>query len=302
MRTSKMICGLAALALVGGGSVAWGQFTNDDLETGDFTGWTVQNTPNGVGAPGVIEQYDIDGGGPKPSSYAAKFAVGQAQFQSGQQEGVEMVQSLDLVDGVEYTVSYSWATKRESNSGNVTGGVFSVIVDGQIVGTPLDSGGIGGSYGFYKYGEYSATFTASGTGPHEVGARITRPYQSPGDVFSYVDDFDIDPPTGGGGPSLRAIGDCPGRVTVSWANATPSRPMAIVYANNTGSFVVPGGPCAGTPLGLGTSGIHIAYQGGTGGGSGQVSTNIGTGVCGHYIQMVVVSGSPCETSNVVQLP
>ncbi len=106
----------------------------------------------------------------------------------------------------------------------------------------------------------------------------------------------------GGGPSLRVTGECPGRVTVAWGGATPNRPMAIVYANNTGSFVVPGGPCAGTQLGLGTSGIQVAFQGGTGSGSGQVNSNVGTGVCGHYIQMVVVSGSPCETSNVVQLP
>ncbi|GEM_PF-1620316 len=101
--------------------------------------------------------------------------------------------------------------------------------------------------------------------------------------------------------SLTVTGDCPGRVSVAWANATPNKPMAIVHANNTGSFVVPGGPCAGTQLGLGTSGIQIAYQGGTGSGSGQVGSTIGTNVCGHYLQMVVV-GSPCDTSNVEQLP
>lgn len=48
------------------------------------------------------------------------------------------------------------------------------------------------------------------------------------------------------GPSLRLSGACPGRVTVAWAGATPSRPMGILFAASTGNFVIPGGVCAGT--------------------------------------------------------
>jgi len=108
---------------------------------------------------------------------------------------------------------------------------------------------------------------------------------------------------GGGGLRLRVDGACPGQITVSWSGATPGRPMAIVHANTTGSFVIPGGPCGGTQLGLGSAGIRVAYQGATGpNGSGDRSSRIGTGVCRHYLQMVVVSGSPCETSNVAQIP
>lgn len=108
---------------------------------------------------------------------------------------------------------------------------------------------------------------------------------------------------GGGGLRLRVDGACPGQITVSWSGATPGRPMALVYSNTTGSFVVPGGPCGGTQLGLGSSGLRVAFQGSTGpNGSGDRSSRVGTGVCRRFLQMVVVSGSPCETSNVAQIP
>ncbi len=108
---------------------------------------------------------------------------------------------------------------------------------------------------------------------------------------------------GGGGPSLRISGTCPGRVTVSWANATPSRPMGILFSSNTGSFVIPGGVCAGTQTGLSSSGLQLVYTGNTGpNGSGNVSANAGTPACRKYLQMVVADGSPCSTSNVVQIP
>lgn len=107
----------------------------------------------------------------------------------------------------------------------------------------------------------------------------------------------------GGGPTLRISGDCPGRVTVAWANATPSRPMGIALANSTGSYTLPGGICAGTQLGLSSSGLQLVYSGNTGAnGSGQVSSNAGTGACRKYLQMFVVDGSPCAASNVVQIP
>lgn len=106
-----------------------------------------------------------------------------------------------------------------------------------------------------------------------------------------------------GGLRLSLTGDCPGRVTVSWNGATPSRPMGIALANSTGNFTIPGGACGGTTLGLSNSGLQLAYTGNTGaGGSGQVSSNVGTAACGKFIQMVVADGNPCTTSNVVQLP
>ncbi len=104
------------------------------------------------------------------------------------------------------------------------------------------------------------------------------------------------------GPRLRLGGQCPGTINVAWSNATPSRQMGILFARNTGSYVVPGGPCAGTTLGLGTNQLQLVNTVGTGNGSGNVNGRAGTGACGGYIQLVVVDGNPCATSNVAQLP
>lgn len=109
-------------------------------------------------------------------------------------------------------------------------------------------------------------------------------------------------PCSGGGVTLRLSGSCPGSIGVHWANATPNRPLGIAFALNTGSFVVPGGACAGTQLGLGSNQLQLVTTVNTGSGSGSVNGNAGTGACGGYIQLVVVDGSPCSTSNVVQLP
>ncbi len=107
---------------------------------------------------------------------------------------------------------------------------------------------------------------------------------------------------GGGGPSLRLGGQCPGTITVSWANATPNKQMGILFANSTGSYTLPGGPCGGTTLGLSSSGLQLVNTIGTGSGSGQVNGRAGTAACRKYLQLIVRDGSPCATSNVVQIP
>ncbi len=106
----------------------------------------------------------------------------------------------------------------------------------------------------------------------------------------------------GGGFVLAIVGDCPGRVRLQWFNAAPGRPMGIVFARSTGSFRIVGGPCAGTRLGLGANQLQLVTVIGTGGGSGQISATIGTNTCRGHVQLVVSDGSPCSTSNVVQLP
>ncbi len=106
----------------------------------------------------------------------------------------------------------------------------------------------------------------------------------------------------GGGFRLTIVGDCPGRVSMQWANATPERQMGVVYARNTGNFLVPRGQCSGTRLGLGASQLQLVATLPTGNGNGQVGSTIGTGVCGGYVQLVVADGQPCATSNVAQLP
>src|ERR1051326_1532057 len=168
-------------------------FANGNFETGDLSGWTVVNTVNGVGAPGSVATIDIDGTGPLGSSYAAAFMVGQAQFSSGQQCGIEMTQSLGLMAGVQYTVTFDWSAQRIANVGNV-GGLFTLIVDGAPIFT-VDAGDISGTAP--AYGHFSANYTPPASGTASVGIRITRPYLVPGDLTDYVDHVAI---SGGSAP------------------------------------------------------------------------------------------------------
>lgn len=106
----------------------------------------------------------------------------------------------------------------------------------------------------------------------------------------------------GGGFRLTLVGICPGRVVLQWANAVPHRQMGVLYARSTGAVHIPGGACAGTQLGLGSSHLRLVTILPTGNGNGQVASTIGTGACGGYIQLAVADGQPCATSNVAQLP
>lgn len=122
-----------------------------------------------------------------------------------------------------------------------------------------------------------------------------------GGFFGFdFDNFTYDE-IGAGGLHLSVAGPCPGTVTVSWSDATPSRTMGIVFANGTGNFTIPGGPCGRTTLGLGSAGIRLVNTINTGSGSGRVNGAAGTSACGHYLQLVVVDGNPCTTSNVAQI-
>ena len=104
-----------------------------------------------------------------------------------------------------------------------------------------------------------------------------------------------------GGFALGVRGACPGQVTVDWTGAPPDTTLGLVFANNTGSFVIPGGVCAGTELGLGSQNIRLVNTFPSGSeGSGNRSGNAGTPACGGHLQLVSAPG--CETSTVGQIP
>ncbi len=104
-------------------------------------------------------------------------------------------------------------------------------------------------------------------------------------------------------PLLIVDGTCPGGgpIRVSWTNATPRGQIALVFAINTGHFVIPSGyACTGTELGLGTNQIQIAYQGSAGSnGSKELNSSAGPNACGGYLQLLDVS--TCQGSNAAQI-
>ncbi len=116
-----------------------------------------------------------------------------------------------------------------------------------------------------------------------------------------LDDMEHGDDGSGGGYTCTVTGNCPGSVNVAWSGAQSNKQQAIVFAANTGSFVVPNGPCQGTQLGLGTRSLRVVNTIGTGSGSGNVNGQAGSGACGGYLQLVTVA-NPCEASNVDQLP
>ena len=196
MRTSRHLTTLAGGVAAISSHAAAQSFTNGNFETGDLSGWTVANTANGAGAPGSVTQYDIDAGGPLPTTFAAGFMVGNVVSMPGNQAGVELTQSLTLSAGVQYTFNFDWAAQRVSTVGNAEGGVFSIIVNGNIV-NGVDCGSISGTNPNPQVGHFTTTFTPTVSGPAAVGIRITRPYLVPGDLTSYVDNVTIS----GGGPA-----------------------------------------------------------------------------------------------------
>jgi hypothetical protein len=204
-RNSRTMLFSLAIFAASAGHAAAQSLTNPDFETGDLTGWTVVNTANGVGAPGTVTVIDIDGPGPLDPSYAATFAVGQAVFTSGAQEGVELTQNVTLLANTTYTFEFDWSAQRISATNNAQGGVFTIILDGQelaqaAAGTTSSAAP--------QYGHLSTEFTVAAAGTYTLGVRITRPFTSPGDLFQYVDNFVL----GGGGPT-PCYPNCDGSTT-----------------------------------------------------------------------------------------
>ncbi|MCL4196059.1 MAG: hypothetical protein KJZ69_01085 [Phycisphaerales bacterium] len=98
-------------------------------------------------------------------------------------------------------------------------------------------------------------------------------------------------------------GACPGGVTLQWTGARPERPCALAFAENEGQFLISWGPCWGVRLGLGTHNLRaVAFFRTGSNGSGRLSGNASSQMCGGYLQMIVWDGTPCATSNVVQIP
>jgi hypothetical protein len=115
--------------------------------------------------------------------------------------------------------------------------------------------------------------------------------------------FKLEYSGGGGGYTLSVTGSCPGNVTISWTGAGSGQ-HGLVLGNQLGQTTIPQTePCAGTILGI-QGGVMLIDPPGifsTGGGSGSISGNCPGAVSGKRVQGVK-GGTPCTTSNVIQLP
>lgn len=105
------------------------------------------------------------------------------------------------------------------------------------------------------------------------------------------------------GLNVRLTADCPqgGAARVGWANATPGGNAAVLFAQTTGALRIPNNrPCAGTPLGLGSMGLRLAWRGTTNpDGQRTINGTIPPVACGGYVQLIDLS--TCGVSDVVQV-
>jgi len=103
--------------------------------------------------------------------------------------------------------------------------------------------------------------------------------------------------------TITLEGTCPGRVVLRYEGAIPDRWAALAFSREEGEFLLPGGPCWGTLLGLSSSGFAVLRTFRTGSdGGGQLVGRAAAWTCGGFLQLVVQDSRPCQTSNVVQIP
>ena len=114
-------------------------------------------------------------------------------------------------------------------------------------------------------------------------------------VDSYIN-LDVIP----NGPVLDVIGQCPGDMTFAVTNATPGSDVALLYALETGSFVIPGGPCAGTQLGLGSSVKIGAMAVADADGKASWTLEVPSAAC-RRLSIQAVDAGTCRTSNLGSL-
>ncbi|MCC6906969.1 MAG: SBBP repeat-containing protein [Phycisphaerales bacterium] len=104
-------------------------------------------------------------------------------------------------------------------------------------------------------------------------------------------------------PDLSVDSSCPdaGPIQLTWFNATPSAPAALLFARNSGSFSIPNNrPCPGTMLGLGAEQLQVAFTGNSdANGSRTLNATIGPNLCGGYLQLLDLT--TCTTSNVARI-
>jgi PEP-CTERM motif len=171
-----------ALALAATGAQATQLVSNGDFATGDFTGWTLFTTTNGTAGfnPGPqVTAFDVTGNG---ASNAAEFQVGQINA-SALWEGGGIFQTLNAAAGL-LTFSADFASYLSQDI-NLSGGVFSVLLDGVVLDS-FDTGEIAAGFSGPIRGSRvpvpaiergTLTFSTDVTaGSHILALQVTRPY------------------------------------------------------------------------------------------------------------------------------
>lgn len=93
---------------------------------------------------------------------------------------------------------------------------------------------------------------------------------------------------------LEIGGDCPGPVAIEASDVTPGGSVFFVAADRAGADAVPGGSCAGTPLGVDVSGAYGPFNDADGDGVVAAGPTVGPAVCDKAV--VVLDIATCDVS------
>lgn len=102
--------------------------------------------------------------------------------------------------------------------------------------------------------------------------------------------------------TLGLFGECPGRLEARINGATRSGRVALIYARGTGGVIIPGGPCAGTRLGLNHTATLAALLDADGNGNAVLARQVGSNLCGGRIVLQALDLATCTPSNVAATP
>jgi len=172
---------------------------NGDFETGDISGWTSFTTSNGtISGPFVgefvppvpypiIEPFDTNGD--SSASNAPRFSVGKIRVTGSYSGGGGIFQSVSTSSGL-YDFNADIASFNGlTTSGNSSGGIFSILIDGIVIDT----------FNFWSISADSierATLSgtvALGSGLHELRILIQRPFTNGGTPSQYIDNITLMP-------------------------------------------------------------------------------------------------------------
>jgi len=121
---------------------------------------------------------------------------------------------------------------------------------------------------------------------------------SHGGYDAYLARLDLD-----SGPRLSVLPTCPwaGPFRIEWSYATEGSQVALIFASETGSVLIPDHlPCSGIQLGLGSTQIRLVWRGGAGEyGMRTLNANAGPHACGGYLQLLDLA--TCATSNMARI-
>jgi hypothetical protein len=99
------------------------------------------------------------------------------------------------------------------------------------------------------------------------------------------------------GPGLAVGGTCPGVMTLDASGMTPAGPVVFAYSLSSGSFTVPGGPCAGLTVPM-ASPVQLGTVIADGSGNASFSGSAPAAACGN-VTTIAVDGVTCTASNPV---